>query len=138
MITIDFSCDRGHRFTGYFNDHAAFSDQTDRNMISCPLCDSPDVRRLYTGCSIQIRQSPTLREKAGGSALFNAIREFNRFVRENFDYVGGDFADTARAIYYGIDENRNCYGEATLREIDELAEEGIGILPLIDVDSIEN
>lgn len=134
MITIDFSCDMGHRFSGYFKDYAAYSDQSEKKMVSCPLCDSRDVRRIYSGCSIQVRAS----SPGEPTPLFQALREFNRYIRENFEHVGRDFPDTARAIHFGIESERAIYGEASPEEILGLAEDGITVLPLVDSDRFEN
>ncbi len=138
MITIDFSCDRGHRFSGYFKDHASFNDQSEKKMIPCPLCDSREVRRIYTGCSIQIRDSAPGVSAREHTPLFQALREFNQFIRENFEHVGRNFPDAARAIHFGMEEERAIYGEATSEELRDLAEDGVSVLPLIDVERFEN
>ena len=90
MIIIDFSCDTGHRFSGYFMNHEAYREQLEKKNISCPLCDSREVRRAYTGCSIRVKSSSP--SDRGGEALplFQAIRQFNRFVREHFENVEGN------------------------------------------------
>ena len=138
MIIIDFSCDTGHRFSGYFMNHEAYREQLEKKNISCPLCDSREVRRAYTGCSIRVKSSSP--SDRGGEALplFQAIRQFNRFVREHFENVGREFPDVARAIHYGIETERAVYGEASLDEIKELGEDGIAVLPLPDVDRYEH
>ena len=51
-------------------------------------------------------------------------------MEENFDYVGEDFAAEARAIHAGKSEERGIYGEASLAEVRDLAEEGVNIAPL--------
>jgi hypothetical protein len=66
------------------------------------------------------------------------VRAFNRYVTSNYKYVGSDFPDLARAIHYGIEKEHNIYGESSAGEIQELREEGIDIIPLIDVDGMEN
>jgi hypothetical protein len=53
-----------------------------------------------------------------------------RHVAENFDYVGDDFAEEARAMYYGEQADRPIWGEATAEERAELKEEGVQALPL--------
>ena len=51
-------------------------------------------------------------------------------LTENSEYVGENFSDVARKIHYGDEPDRGIYGEANLREIKELTEEGIAVLPL--------
>lgn len=138
MISFDLECEKGHRFEGIFRDHESFSDQLARKLIACPVCESPDIRRLYTGCSIQARPSeaPKIAKERGD--LFEALKFIESYVKKNFEYVGAQFSDTARAIYYGIEEHRNIYGETTPRELKELIEEGIQVLPVPSVEKAEN
>jgi hypothetical protein len=138
MISIDFECSNMHRFEGHFSDHDAYERQLELKMIACPVCDTHDVKRIYTGCSIHARASETSRLEKLQPNMFEAIKAFNQYVRENFENVGRDFADMARAMHYGIEKERNIFGESTLEEIEELRKEDISVLPLIDVDKIEN
>jgi hypothetical protein len=138
MISIDFECSNRHRFEGHFSDHDAYTQQLERKMIACPICETTDVKRIYTGCSIHARTSELSRIEKLNPTIFDAMKALNKYVRENFENVGRDFADIARAIHYGIEKERNIYGESTLEEIEELRKEDINILPLIDIDTIEN
>jgi hypothetical protein len=138
MISIDFECRQGHRFEGCFKDHDAYQLQHDRHLIACPICESTEISRKYTGCSIQARSSELSKFEKQQPNLFEVIRTFNQFVRNNFEYVGKDFVDVARAIHYGIEEQRNIYGEPSREEVEELYEEGVSILPLIDIEDMEN
>lgn len=138
MISIDFECANAHRFEGCFKDYQAYRDQHDRSMISCPVCGSQSVKRRYTGCSINTGSGNGLQSENNPYNLFAVIRAFTRYVTSNFDYVGRDFTDLARAIHYGIEKERNIYGESSPGGIQELQEEGINIIPLVDTDKIEN
>lgn len=53
-----------------------------------------------------------------------------KYVQENAEYVGPQFAEEARKIHYGESEERHIYGEATLKEARELIEEGVDVAPL--------
>ena len=46
-------------------------------------------------------------------------------IKENFDYVGKDFAEEARKIHYEEAEKRDIYGQASADEAAELREEGV-------------
>ncbi len=58
------------------------------------------------------------------------VAGFRKYVEENADYVGPKFPEEARKIHYGETEARHIYGESTVREAQELIEEGIEIAPL--------
>lgn len=53
-----------------------------------------------------------------------------KYVQENADYVGPNFAEEARKIHYGETPDRHIYGEATHKEAQELVEEGVDVAPL--------
>ncbi len=54
------------------------------------------------------------------------ILEFQNFIKDNFDYVGDDFAFKARSLHYNNKKNKKgIYGTATNKQIKELDEEGI-------------
>ena len=138
MINFDMECERGHRFEGCFKDYEAFDRQVKDRMISCPLCGSSGVKRLFSGCSIQSRPVSRREGFAATRGFFDMLRMMRQYVQENYEYVGNDFSDVARGIHYGAEEERNVYGEATLQEMKELADEGIGVLPLPDLEKLEN
>ena len=62
--------------------------------------------------------------------MHNTMVKFRRQVEKTCEYVGSNFAEEARKIHSGEVEKRGIYGEITLRETEELMEEGIEILPV--------
>jgi hypothetical protein len=138
MITIDFECKNQHKFEGCFKDYDAYKKQHDSSFIQCPLCGINEIKRIYTGCSIQVRRSEYTKAEKKNSGFHEKLQEYNRFVKDNFENVGDTFAEKARAIHYGVEEERNIYGKSTLSEVKELIDEGIGILPLSDTEKIIN
>ena len=56
----------------------------------------------------------------------NKIKEYQKFIKNNFDYVGENFAYEARTIHYNKTKKvKGIYGSASKEEIRELKEEGI-------------
>jgi len=56
----------------------------------------------------------------------NKIKEYQKFIKKNLDFVGDNFANEARSIHYNKKEkSKGIYGNATSDEISELKEEGI-------------
>ena len=134
MINFDFECAEVHRFEGSFSDYNSFKEQHENHMILCPLCNTQKVKRIYRGCSIQ----PRVKENPGTGNIFKQIETLNRFVKENFEDVGTDFAETAKAIHYGVENERSIYGVAEAAELNELVEEGITFFPLPETGNMEN
>ena len=164
MISFDLECTDKHRFEGIFKDYQAFNDQLDKKMIECPVCGDTQIKRLFTGCSIQSggvksetadieksqnieaqeniralqQNNPSQADNKNQKNISEIISALREFVTNNFDNVGKDFAEKARAIYYGVEKERNIYGESTLEEIKELIEEGVNVMPLPVDDKLEN
>ena len=53
-----------------------------------------------------------------------------KYVMQNADYVGPNFAEEARKIHYGERPDGHIYGETSLEEARELVEEGIDVAQL--------
>ena len=56
----------------------------------------------------------------------NKILEFQKFIEKNFENVGDNFTYKARSLHYDSKDNqKGIYGNASLKDIKELNEEGI-------------
>ena len=54
------------------------------------------------------------------------IRDYQKFIKQNFEYVGDNFSYEARSLHYKNKKNsKSIYGKASQKEITELKEEGI-------------
>ena len=54
------------------------------------------------------------------------IVEYQKFIKNNFEYVGENFAYEARSIHYKDKiKEKSIYGNASIKELKELKEEGI-------------
>lgn len=146
MIVLDLCCEHDHRFEGWFASSEAFEMQQQAGQISCPVCDSIQIRRLPSAPYVQTRsaaparlpaelppqgkpaEEPTLPADAG-AILAQAIAALRRMGKEAED-VGARFPEEARKIHYGESEARSIRGAASARELGELLDEGIMALPL--------
>jgi len=62
-----------------------------------------------------------------------------REIVSSVENVGRRFPEEARKIHYGEAEERQIYGEATVKEAIELVDEGIDVAPLpLDPDETAN
>ena len=63
------------------------------------------------------------------------INEYQKFIKNNFDYVGENFAYEARSIHYNNKlRDKGIYGTASKKDLKELKEEGINtkIIPWVE------
>ena len=59
-----------------------------------------------------------------------ALKALRKHVETNAQYVGGNFADEARAMHDGTSPERAIYGEAQPEQARALIDEGIPVAPL--------
>ncbi|HEY2051693.1 MAG TPA: DUF1178 family protein [Caulobacteraceae bacterium] len=132
MIRYALACAAGHEFEGWFSSSDDYDSQSERRLITCPVCDSQEVRKqimapaLATGGPREFASG----EPAMRAMMMEALGRIRRHVESNFDYVGDRFAAEARAIHEGKAEDRGIYGQATPTEVKSLVEDGVPIAPL--------
>lgn len=135
MIRYALSCDNGHSFESWFRNSEAFDALSRAGNISCPECGSNGVSKSLMTPRLGKPQPEAVPEKAGpqktpavvpqAEQVRALLHQLRRTVEANCDYVGQDFAEEARRIYYGEAEARGIYGETTPEEAKGLAEEGV-------------
>ncbi len=133
MIKYALTCEHAHAFEGWFSASADFDDQRARGLLSCPMCASQTVRKAIMAPSVRGTKAQSAqpeRTPEMHQMMMQAMGEVRRHVEENFDYMGDQFADEARAIHEGKSETRGIYGEATPKQVRALTEDGVPIAPL--------
>jgi hypothetical protein len=130
MIVLNLSCSGGHHFEGWFASAAAFSEQSERGQVVCPVCNDAEILRLPA--------APRVRRFAAAAApgtvqpadsLQSIVQNLARLIADADD-VGDHFPEEARRIHYREVPERTIRGKASLYETRELLEEGIAVLPL--------
>lgn len=136
MIRYALECAQAHAFEAWFGASADYDDQLARGLLACPVCDSPEVRKQIMAPAVAVARRKALSPEASAEASVRAqwMREaagkVRAHVEANFDYVGDRFAREARDIHDGLAPDRGVYGEATRREVEALAEDGVKVAPL--------
>jgi hypothetical protein len=132
MIRYALACAAGHEFEGWFSNSADYDDQNARGLLTCPLCDSREVRKQIMAPALTGGARPQFAagEPAMQAVMMEAMGRLRRHVEANFDYVGDRFAQEARAIHDGSAEDRGIYGQASREEVKALAADGVPIAPL--------
>ena len=137
MILFRLKCSHDHEFEAWFRSSASYEDQLSHGDIDCPVCGDQQVGKAPMAPRLS-KGHISLKGDAGGKdseararevarQILDAAGKIRNAVEENFEYVGEDFADEARAIHYGDSEDRGIYGEATEQEASELDDEGVAI-----------
>jgi hypothetical protein len=152
MITFDLNCSNGHQFEGWFASSADFDAQKSSGLLACPTCNDGMIQKALSVPNVPRKgnQRPALLPSVAPAeaetvadapanailppAMAELVQKLARAQSEMLDksqWVGGNFAETARAIYYGEEPDRLIHGETSSDEAKALVEEGVGIAPLL-------
>ena len=72
------------------------------------------------------KEKPVIYKNKKYTKIKNTIKEYQKFIKNNFEYVGENFAYEARSIHYNTKKkSKGIYGKATNDELKNLNEEGI-------------
>jgi hypothetical protein len=138
LITYRLICSSGHEFEGWFKDSAAFDTQSQKSVLTCPVCGDSKVEKAVMAPAL-LKGSKTPTKMIAPAAPQpqpdpEKIRQFmagyRKFIEQHAEYVGQKFPEEARKIHYGEAEDRHIYGESSLAEARELMDEGIEIAPV--------
>ncbi len=64
----------------------------------------------------------------------NKLLKIREYIEKNFEYVEKNFSNKVRDIYYDKKNKKMIYGVASLKEREELAEEGIDLISIPWID----
>jgi hypothetical protein len=138
VIIYDLKCKKNHEFEGWFKDRAAFEQQKDLNLITCPVCGEAGAEMVPSTLAILGRDLKAA-EKKQNSALppSKALQRLNEFLEKNFDDVGDTFSEVAMKIHDGEEDARNIKGTTTRQEEELLREKGVPFfkIPVMKLDS---
>ncbi len=138
MIKYKLNCkDCELSFDSWFASSKEYEKLKKKKYLNCHNCGSKKVEK--TLMAPKLINKSKLDNSDQDSFKFNEInkkiREYQKFIKKNFKYVGENFAYEARSIHYkSKKKDKNIYGTASKKEIQELREEGINaeMIPWID------
>ena len=116
-------------FEGWFESAVEFDNQKRKKIVNCPSCNSTSIKKYLMAPNIPTK-SNSKQEIKLKKAVANNIKKYKKIVEENFEYVGDKFTEEAKKMKYGEKEEKPIYGEATIEQTKELAEEEINVVPL--------
>lgn len=130
MIKYKLRCDSGHAFEGWFNSMSEFDRQSADGALECPACGASSVHKAIMAPAIATSETRAARVEHIRATMTEAAKRARDYVEKNYDYVGAQFPEEARAIHYGEKQERLIYGEASGADVKSLVDEGIPIAPL--------
>tara|TARA_Y200000002_G_scaffold242781_1_gene200795 strand:+ start:3542 stop:3964 length:423 start_codon:yes stop_codon:yes gene_type:complete len=127
MIKYKLSCkDCSVNFDSWFSSSKEFEKVKRLKLLNCIKCGSKSIlKSLMAPNIVKTHKKENLIENNKKLRIKNKIIEYQKFIKNNFQYVGDNFSYEARSIHYGKKEKRSIYGNASLKDVNELKEEGI-------------
>lgn len=132
MIVFDLRCSHGHVFEAWFASSAAYEDQRDRSLVSCPLCADTRIEKAVMAPNVAPKgnagPAPT---PIAMKEMLRALATAQQRALEGSRWVGQGFATEARAMHLGEQEQALIHGQATVEEAKALIDEGVSVAPLL-------
>ena len=125
------------KFDSWFASSNEYERLKKKKLLNCHKCNSYKVEK--TIMAPQLINSKSKTDKKIDLEKYNkvkkTIKDYQKFIKDNFNYVGDNFAYEARSIHYNKKkEKKAIYGKASVKEVNELKNEGIEteMIPWID------
>ena len=137
MIKFRLFCKKCSKdFDSWFASSKEYEKLKKSKLLNCPKCNSYNIKKSLMAPSVinNKKKINNLNSKKHRE-IKNKLKKYQKFIENNFDYVGNNFAYEARSIHYNNKKReKGIYGNATKKEVEELSEEGINteIVPWIN------
>ena len=145
MIKYNLTCKCNCTFDSWFASSEEFGRLMKKKLITCIECNSNNVNKSIMAPNVSSSKKINNINYKFQKNIKKKIIEYQKFIKKNCKYVGDNFAQEARNIYYNEKETKDneketkgIYGRVTAEEIDELNEEGIETITIPWYDKTEN
>ena len=124
-------------FDSWFASSKEFEKLKNKKLLNCHMCNSVQIEKTLMSPNVlnskKIKNTNSKEQKY--LRVRNKIKEYQKFIKKNFEYVGENFTYEARSIHYNSKKNKKgIYGTASISDVKDLKEEGIEteVVPWID------
>ena len=129
------------KFDSWFASSKEYERLKKKKLLNCHNCNSEKVEKTIMAPQLISHKSKT--DEKLNLEKYNyvkkTIKDYQKFIKNNFNYVGDNFAYEARSIHYnGKKKTKGIYGSASKEDLKELKEEGIDAQMIPWIDEKEN
>ena len=111
-------------FESWFSSSLEFERLKKKDLLNCHVCDSKDIEKTLMAPKLKLVNNS--KKDLKFTQVYKKIKEYQKFIKKNLNFVGENFAYEARSIHYNNKKNKKgIYGTASIDEIKELKDEGI-------------
>ena len=129
MIKYSLVCkDCDLTFESWFANSKDFEKLKKKNFLNCHRCNSINIEKSLMAPNLINTNSDLSKgkDKKKYDKIKKTIAKYQNFIKNNFEYVGDNFAYEARSIHYREKKKeKSIYGTASKKDLKELKEEGI-------------
>ena len=129
MIKYSLVCnDCDLTFESWFASSKEYEKLKKKKFLNCHICSSINIEKSLMAPSLINKKSKVSASKELNKyyKIKKTISEYQKFIKNNFEYVGDSFAYEARSIHYNKKKKeKSIYGTASKEDLKELKEEGI-------------
>ena len=128
MIKYSLKCQKcSIEFESWVSSSREFDRLKKLKFLNCNACGSLKVEKSLMSPNLANTKKKNNSQNIKKYDLVKKkLKKYQKFVRENFDYVGDNFSYEARSIHYNQKKSKKgIYGKASIKEVKELKDEGI-------------
>ena len=133
MIKYNLKCQNNHEFESWFSNSKEYEKLNKKRLLECIFCSSKKINKSMMAPTILNSKKKDNQIEITNKDFKdkkNQLLNLRKYIEKNFDYVGKDFCKKVREVYYDKKSKKAIYGTTTTEEREELAEEGIDLLPI--------
>ena len=113
-------------FDSWFSNSKEFEKLKKRKYLNCHICNSQKIEKTLMSPNVLNSLNFKSKDINKIKRIKSKLREFKKFIKDNFEYVGDNFSHEARLIHYNKKKKKKpIYGKASQNEIEDLKQEGI-------------
>ena len=140
MIKYNLICDNEHEYESWFSDSLEFEKLKNKKLLECIYCSSKRIEKSIMSPMISNSNNLELPNNKFEREFLKEkkrLKQIRKYIEKNYEFVGKNFSKKVREIYYDKKNKKAIYGTTTLKEREELTEEGIDLLsiPWVDKDN---
>ena len=113
-------------FESWFASSKEFDKLKKLKLLNCQICKSRKIEKSLMKPNLANANFKKEKKSNNNKIIKNKLKEYQKFIRKNFEYVGENFAYEARSIHYkNKKKDKGIYGTASKEELKDLSDEGI-------------
>ncbi len=133
MIKYNLKCSNNHEFESWFAESSEFEKLNKQKLLECIYCHSKNIKKSIMApmLSVEKKDKENFKkiDKVFKKNKDNLIK-IRTYIEKNFEFVGKNFSEKVREVYYDKKNSKKIYGTTTSKERKELADEGIELLSI--------